>query len=104
MLTSINGCLKGYFYEDGYLRMSSSEYETESTDIFIHLTNDAIQKHSDDFGKYENGNKLSYGDFQRYLNSQHKDMSVCFYRDIIPQMRTLVADSFKSVYNKIDPF
>jgi len=43
--------------------MSSKEYSTNSTDIFIHLTNDAIQKHSDDFGKFENGNKLSFGDF-----------------------------------------
>jgi len=43
--------------------MSSKEYTTESTDVFIHLTNDAIQKHADDFGKFENGNKLSFGDF-----------------------------------------
>lgn len=35
----------------------------------IHLTNDAVQKKSDDYGKYENGNKLSFADFQRYLDS-----------------------------------
>ena len=84
MLTSINGVLKGYFYEDGYLRMSSMEYNTYNTDVFIHLTNDAIQKHSDDFGKFENGNKLSYGDFQRYLKANHPKKNICFYRDIIP--------------------
>lgn len=42
LFTSINGVQKGYFYEDGYLWMSSKEYNTNSTDVFIHLTNDAI--------------------------------------------------------------
>ena len=35
----------------------------------IHLTNDAVQKKSDDYGKFEAGNKLSYLDFQKYLDS-----------------------------------
>lgn len=29
----------------------------------IHLTNDAVQKHSEDYGKYESANKLSFTDF-----------------------------------------
>ena len=33
----------------------------------IHLTNDAVQKKSDDYGKYEKGNKISYEDFSKYL-------------------------------------
>ncbi len=35
----------------------------------IHLTNDAVQKKSEDYGKYENGNKISFGDFQKYLDN-----------------------------------
>ncbi|CAI2384528.1 unnamed protein product [Moneuplotes crassus] len=103
-MTSINGLLKGYFYEDGYIRTSSTKYTSKSNDVFIHLTNDAVQKHADNFGKYENGNKLSYHDFQKYLNSHYPEENVCFYRDILPQMRCLVADAFRSVYGKIDPF
>jgi tubulin polyglutamylase TTLL1/tubulin monoglycylase TTLL3/8 len=34
----------------------------------IHLTNDAVQKFADDYGKFEAGNKLSYTDFQNYLD------------------------------------
>jgi hypothetical protein len=69
LVTSINKTLKGYFYEDGYIRTSSKEFDlTDLSDKFIHLTNDAIQKQADDFGKFETGNKMSYGDFQRYLN------------------------------------
>jgi hypothetical protein len=37
----------------------------------IHLTNDAIQKHGDNYGKHEDGNKVSYTEFQRYLDSTY---------------------------------
>lgn len=43
LVTSINKKLKGYFYEDGYIRTSSREYDLNALDDkFIHLTNDAI--------------------------------------------------------------
>lgn len=60
-MTSINGNVKGYFYEDGYIRTSSREFDLENLDDrYIHLTNDAIQKRADDFGKFENYNKMSF--------------------------------------------
>jgi tubulin polyglutamylase TTLL1 len=60
-MTSINGIVKGYWYEDGYLRTSSKEYDIENLqNRFIHLTNDAIQKNADDYQKHESGNKISY--------------------------------------------
>ena len=69
VLTSINGLLKGYFYRDCYFRTSSKEYSISNlSNRLIHLTNDAVQKNSEDYGKYENGNKLSINDFQRYLD------------------------------------
>ena len=33
----------------------------------IHLTNDAVQKKSDNYGRYEKGNKVSFDEFQKYL-------------------------------------
>ena len=64
LMTSIGGKLKGYFYEDGYIRTSSHEFDLNNLhDKMIHLTNDAIQKMGEDFGKYESGNKMSLGDF-----------------------------------------
>jgi tubulin--tyrosine ligase len=60
--------LRGYYYTEGYLRTSSKIFELDKGEnVFIHLTNDAIQKHSADFGKYEAGNKMSYSDFEKYL-------------------------------------
>jgi hypothetical protein len=43
MMTCVDGQLRGYFYEDGYLRTSSKEFSLKQlANKFIHLTNDAI--------------------------------------------------------------
>jgi len=57
---TVNGNLQGYYYTDGYLRTSCREYNIKNvTNRLIHLTNDAVQKKCDDYGKFENGNKVS---------------------------------------------
>ena len=43
MITSIGGNMKGYFYEEGYIRTSSYEFDLDNlSDRLIHLTNDAV--------------------------------------------------------------
>jgi len=70
MTTCVNGNMQGYFYQDGYLRTACREYNVKNVqNRLIHLTNDAIQNRCADYGKFENGNKLSYTDFQKYLDS-----------------------------------
>lgn len=60
LCTSVNGNLQGYWYSDGYLRTSCREYNLKNaTNRMIHLTNDAVQKKSEDYGKFESGNKVS---------------------------------------------
>ena len=61
-MTCVNGNLQGYFYQDGYLRTTCREYNIKNVqNRFIHLTNDAVQMRAADYGKYENGNKVSRG-------------------------------------------
>ena len=69
MLTCYNqGYVKGYYYNEGYLRTSCKEFTLGNLDnTMIHLTNDAVQKHDDDYGKYEMANKMSYDEFQKYI-------------------------------------
>ena len=33
----------------------------------IHLTNDAVQKYSEDYGKFEKGNKISFEEFKKFI-------------------------------------
>lgn len=45
MITSINGVIKGYWYELGYIRTTSFEYSIKNSLSSVHLTNDAVQKY-----------------------------------------------------------
>jgi len=56
--------IRGYFYNEGYLRTSCKEFNLKNIESkYIHLTNDAVQKYSNEYGKYETGNKISYEEF-----------------------------------------
>lgn len=101
LITCSNGILKGYWYEEGYIRTSGHTFGLDDlSNTYKHLTNDAIQKYSENYGKYEKGNKLSYSDFQRYLQTfGHK---LVFSRDIYPVMKKIAADAIKSTFLFLD--
>lgn len=104
LLTSTGGSLKGYFYEDGYVRTSSKEFSLDDVqDKFVHLTNDAIQAHADDYGKFESGNKLAFSDFTKVMQQTYPQLDFDMYRDIMPQIKKLVTDTFRATCQKIDP-
>lgn len=104
LLTSINSNLQGYFYTEGYIRTSSKEFSIKNLDNkFIHLTNDAIQKYSEDYGKFESANKMSYSDLQNYLNANYQKQKINFEKDILTKIKDIVTDTFVSVCDKIDP-
>lgn len=101
LLTSVNSVIQCYFYKEGYLRTSSKEFTTKNlSNNLIHLTNDAIQKHAEDYGKFENGNKLSYSDFQRYLDVHN--IKTNFIEEILPEMKSIVKDTIKASFLQID--
>jgi len=91
-------------YRDCYFRTSCKPFDlTNLGSRYVHLTNDAVQMNSEDYGKFENGNKLSINDFQRFLDINYPAKNICFMRDLFPQMERLVTDSFRAVMDKIDP-
>jgi predicted transcriptional regulator len=58
---SFIGNLINDLQREGYLRTSCMEYSiTDTENQFIHLTNNAIQKYSENYGQFENGNQLSF--------------------------------------------
>ena len=64
MITQLNNVMRAYWYEEGYIRTASEEFNLKDvSNQYIHLTNDAIQKFSDGYGKFESGNKLSFIEF-----------------------------------------
>ena len=102
MMCTINGNLQGYWYTDGYFRTSCREFTLKNVaNRFVHLTNDAVQKKLDDYGKFESGNKLSYPEFQKYLDSMKIDCDLV--KTVIPKMKALAQDSMRAVSRKLDP-
>ena len=51
-------------YRDSYVRTCSKEFRLDDDDLSVHLTNDAVQKHLDSYGAFEDANKLSYAEFE----------------------------------------
>ena len=104
LITAFGGHVQGYFYHDGYLRTSSKEYTLKNlSNRFIHLTNDAVQKKSEDYGRFESGNKLNYPEFQRYLETMYPGQ-VDFWRDIWPEIRRIVGETVRATYRSVDPW
>jgi len=103
LVTAVNGVIQAYFYSEGYLRTSSKEFSLKDiSNKLVHLTNDAVQKYADDYGKFEQGNKLSYGDFQRYLDIS-RESHIDFRSDIVPKLKHMVKDTVQAVFLKLDP-
>ena len=103
LVTSFNGNMQGYFYPEGYIRTASKEFTLKNCNKFVHLTNDAVQKNSEEYGKFEPGNKMSYGELQEYLNQECGGLKVDFEKDINSQIRGIVFETFEATAGILDP-
>lgn len=55
--------LNYHIFKEGYIRLSGETYSLDENNLqnkFIHLTNNAIQKFGENYGKNESGNIISY--------------------------------------------
>lgn len=102
LITFLDNKVTAYFYRDGYMRTSCQEFDMENIkNRFIHLTNDAVQKYSPDYGRFEDGNKLSYDEFQNYID-QNLGEKVNFKEFVYPKIKKIVQDTVKATHKKLD--
>lgn len=59
--------MKGYMFKRGHFKASSRQFNLFDNDQFTHITNFSVQKHDEDFQKYEAGNEISYDEFTVFL-------------------------------------
>lgn len=78
-----------YLYREGVLRTSSEPYNSSDLqDMTSHLTNHCIQKeHSQNYGRYEEGNEIFFDEFRQYLLTTH---SVTMETTILPQIKQII--------------
>ena len=100
----MNGLIKGYWYKEGYIRTCGEKYDLDDlSNEFVHLTNDAIQKRSENYGKYEAGNKISYSNFQRYLDTNFPHKKYSFENQILYKMKEITKDILHASFSFLDP-
>ena len=95
--------LEIFFYKTAYMRTSSDQYVTNAFDNYIHLTNNCLQKHGENFGKFEAGNTLPLSALQGYFDEKHSEQDVSVERHIIPRMKDLIIDTFMCVKKSMNP-
>lgn len=97
----VNGVLKVYWYEDQYLRTSSNIYNLDDVSNKItHLTNEAIQKFDENYGKFESANKISMAEMAKYLS--YVSPEIDWYNFCIKKVKDISLDIVKCSYHYVN--
>ena len=92
---------KSLLNREGYLRTSSQIYSLENLENnFVHLTNNAVQKMSNEYSKFETGNQLSFQNFADYLKNEFNNTEI--FQDIIKSIKNLIIKSMLSIKKKLN--
>ena len=86
-----------YLFKEGHFKATSSNYDVNSPNSYVHLTNYSVQKHSENFAKYETGNEISFSDFEISYNNE-----INVKKDLLPKIKNIIINTVKSVKNKIN--
>ena len=92
--------MEAYIFKEGHLKASSVNYDTDTFDSFVHLTNYSLQKYNKSFSKFEKGNEISFKNFQDFINE--KEESFNFREIIFPKFIEIVKHSVLCAKNKIN--
>ena len=90
-------------YKEGYIRTSSASYSLSAKDSFVHLTNNCLQRNGEEYGQHEDGNTLSFEDFEKYLNEVFPDYGITMQETFMKRAKDIIIDTFLSVKNKLNP-
>jgi len=91
-----------YYFREGYIRLSSEVFslnEDTIEDVYVHLTNNAIQKEGKNYGKHESGNILSLQQLKDYLP---KERAKSEYLKIVDKIKDQIKTSMKSIRDKLN--
>lgn len=99
---SVNQEGKTFICREGYIRTSSDFYTLEKEslgNVNMHLTNNAVQKNNENYGKFEEGNILSFAALQQYLDNEGKQGWV--KGALLDRMKEFVEITLLSVADKL---
>lgn len=83
-----------YIWPNFFCRTSSYKFNLDDPNLYIHVTNNAIQKKGPDFERYEKGNILTYEEFEAHFGKQTVDI-------VERQMQHIVSQVFDAYIKRI---
>jgi hypothetical protein len=92
-----------FVYKKAYMRTSSFTYDMKNPNNYVHLTNNCLQKHGDNYGKHEEGNTLGLEYLKKYLEEMFPNYNIDFDKMIFQRMRDLIIDTFLSWKKNFNP-
>jgi hypothetical protein len=90
-----------YIFKEGHLKASSNNFDLDSNNSFIHITNYSLQKYNKYFSKYEKGNEVSFEIFQKYIDDNLNN-NINFKETVFPQFKEIIKHTIKSANNLIN--
>ena len=93
--------MKVYVFKEGHLKATSSLFSLEDKNFFVHLTNYSVQKYSNDFGKEEIGNEISFDSFEKCLKEDY-DLDINVRKFFMNKFRKIIEISMKAVKKNIN--
>ena len=97
----LNHKMEAYVFKEGHLKATSYEYDSQSKNSFIHLTNYSVQKYSENFSKFEYGNEISFSEFEESLLKDY-GIEKNVKKDIYPKLIEIIKISLDAVKDKIN--
>ncbi len=77
-------------------------YDLQSADSYVHLTNYSVQKYNKEFSKFEQGNEVSFNEFQNFLDKEYGKGFISIRENIYPKILDLIKIVAFSVKEKIN--
>ncbi|KAL4455467.1 hypothetical protein ABPG74_012619 [Tetrahymena malaccensis] len=93
-----------YQSKEGWVRTSGYIYDLKTSNKYIHLTNNAIQKNSEQYGQFENGNSINYATLKKYINSINGKESEGVWDRIQQKIRNIIKITLSATSDKINIF
>jgi len=90
--------MKAYLYQNGFCRFCHEQYTTdiaEFDNVFIHLTNVAIQKHADEYNA-KHGGKWSIDDLRLYIQGIQGHKAA---ENLFQNMENIIITTLRAVQN-----
>ena len=89
-----------YIFKQGHLKATCTQYDPNSKDLYVHLTNYSVQKYNENFSKIEIGNEIPFSSFQNELDKNNTGKN--FYKDIYPKIVRIVRITGGAAKGKIN--